>query len=655
MDAFVDDLFADDNDMNPPPVHNTIPMARVMPTTAPKMSHHIPALPKTMNPIPQGAGGLAGLSPGHLVGQRPPPMNAAAMPKGPVAAPMTTTTMGKYPAGQLVPPNQGIIPANTLPSTAPSTGFAHGYPKAGVTAAPGGGLASISTQPVTRPNMATAVPIPGNSGPPNPVPRPQPVSQASSTAAMSRPAPSTTPTAGPAAKKQVLSETGQTRARNADGSAASSKDQDDDEEDLITKEVEYVASEPIRHGATKMSEEELRRERSKDEARKVANVRVVRAKIDEICGREKIGVGSKVADALALGLQRRLEDVMKSLVILSKRRLDTDADSEFVVRSSNVRLFLKDQDQKRVEAREKRIAEKEAAVAGTTVMDPSAQRRQEEETAATVLDMAAPRRTTTLTLAALAPNAGSAPGTALGSLSAATLGSNAGAYSSASASSIKERQRRVTLHDALHFLTSDPHSRHSKLTLSTLAGLKVPEPTSISPAQYAATAVTAPSAPTQPTGVQTRSSAQSTPSSSQAPQHPHSQGVTSTTHHMVPQNPPPGAVQGHQTVTTRSATPNPSIAPNRPVSAQNLAPTGASMATNPVGGLSNFSAAPHPGQGQPVAYQVRPAGQVSVKPLPGTAAALPSAAPASARPSAAPPAVTAKPAVSTRSAAAKRS
>ena len=644
VDALVDDLFAEDTDVpavHPPPVQHTIPMARNIPTTAPNMVHNIPGVPKHMTAVPHGTTGLSSLSAGYPQHGRPPTVVATLPPKGPMTAPQTASSIPKYPPQQQHgAPAQGII----LPASVPSTGFAGTQPKMVVTGAPGAGLASISTATATRPGMVNSPVLAGattisggNSGPPSAA-RPQPVSSASATAAMSRPAPSTTTSAGPAAKKQATGEGGQTRARNADGSAVSVKNEDDDEDDLITKEVEYVAPEPIRHGVNTMNEEQNRRERAKDDSRRVANVTVIRAKIDEICAKEKLGVGAKVADALALGLQRRLEDVMKGLVTLSKRRLDTDADSsDYVVRSSNVRLFFKEQEQKKTEAREKRIAEREAAVAGTSVMDPSAQRRQEEETAATVLDMAAPRRITTLSLAStLAPAANSTTGP----LSSATAGSNTTTYSSGAASSIKERQRRVTLHDAVHFLTSDPHSRHSRLTLSTLAGLKVPEPSSITQAQYASTSI---SAPTPSSGAQTRSMAANVVS------HPPGGATVSTNMPPARTTPPQSQqVQSHIPVNT---------AP-RPITAQNVGPhsssataamTSAGVPNN--GGLAGFTTASHPGQIQPGTYQVRPQqGQIvsSVKPMSTTA--LPSAAPVANRPSAA-PVPSAKPAVSTRSSA----
>lgn len=457
--GMVDDLFADDE---APPMAATAPpgmMAQrpgnAVPTPAP-----MPRGGLTAFPTPPG--GLATFSPAVPTGNiQMGGLNAFPTRVGPVGAVMPGTAKG----GPTMAPN-GATPI-ALPAGINATGFSN------VQARPPGAMPFPGPVPGAGGVQALNPPIPGvapNAVIPksNATPRPQTVSQASTNAAMAKAA-----TQGPAQKKQMTGDGG-ARARNADGSLKKQDDEDgDEEEELIGKEDETVLYEPIRMGAVKMSEEELRQERTKDEQRRLTNLKVIQAKLAQVCASEKVACGPKVGEALALALQRRFEQVMATVVDLSKRRTDLEADSPANqmrwVRSSNARVYLKKQEESRQAERENRLREKEATEKGAntaSALDPSALRRQEEETTATVLEMGLARRLPTLTPSALA---------------AATSSHQQSKESVASTSaSIKERQRRVTLHDTLNFLLADPYLKHSLLTLKVLAGIKAPEPTTYS-------------------------------------------------------------------------------------------------------------------------------------------------------------------------------
>lgn len=402
--------------------------------------------------MPMGGLNTAGARPIQMVGQ-PGVMNVKQVPSvpstaPPMAFPSNINTTGFAGTATKAPTHV------TLPTSTPGAGGINAFP----TTISGANAPNLGA----KASAASA--------------RPQTVSAASATAAMARPA---TGTPGPAAKKQMTSVDGQGRARNADGSLK--KDEEDEEEELIGKEDEVVAYEPIKLGGARMTEEEMKAERAKDEQRRVANLRVIKAKIDSICATERIACGQKVAEAMALGLQRRLEEVVASVIDLSKRRIDVEADSPtnqiHWVRTSNPRVYLKKQEEARAMEREKRLAEREAQEKGQSgaSLDPSALRRQEEETTATVLEMGLARRLPAMTASALAAAASSNANPLTSSKSHSAMNDTSSA--SSAAASIKERQRRVTLHDGLNFLLSDPQLKHSLLTLRVLAGLRGPDPT----------------------------------------------------------------------------------------------------------------------------------------------------------------------------------
>jgi len=396
----------------------------------------------------------------------------------------------------------GASPITVISSSAshavPSTSAGgHHLPASQTSNAPAAEFSRTSSGPISAPHAAsTTAGTPTASTTQRAA---QPVSAKTSASSMSRAVSSTTV---PAPKKQMISADGVSRARNADGSASSSSggygggaggDDDDDDDgedrdDLITRQdAEEVSLDPIIHGKSKLTEEEMRRERMKDENRKIVNARVVKVKSDAICAGEHLRASPKLSEAIALGLQRRLEDALTLMVEYSRRRMDFEGDisSPYIARSSNTRLYLKEEERRKQEEREKRIATKLAAESGTAVLDPSALRRQEEETAATVLDMAGGARPRRTGLAALSSAMDvSSSGTYSSSAAAGSHISTATASSTMQSHSIKDRSRKVTLHDALNFLRQDAHCKHSMLTLNTLAGIKPPESSIVSVAQY---------------------------------------------------------------------------------------------------------------------------------------------------------------------------
>lgn len=539
MDSFIDDLLDDE-----PSVPASVPVNR---TTAPSHGHMMP------NPAQQAAGRPM---PGHHA--------QAGANRLPVQLP---NTAGRPPAtyGQLQP---GAVPTYTdprmgTPSAAPihmGPGIAHGgvpsaAPKAPITVkagpvsvaptgavplrvmpgAPGGGLQSMSgggLQSLSTaggmapgPRMpAQGVPVQGHhmaSSVPHSAPIPQTVSSKAATAAA---VPKPIPASAPAAKKQMVGAEGQARARNADGSIAMVKEEnnDDEEEDLIPKD-DRTRSDPIQHGRG-MSNGEIAMAFEKDANRRLVNHTAVRIKVEAVCKENDIGVESKVAETIALALHRRIEEALKEMINFSKRRMDVEGESSTsgesvigadsttrVVRSSNARHYLNEQEKRKQEAREARVAAKKAAESGQALTDASTKLRENEEMAETVLGFIGGRRKNAnidAMMAGVEPTA-SGHGNASGALSMATLSAPGNAAASAGVS-IKDRKRRVTLGDALTFLRTDDHLKTSQLTLNAMAGVKLPDSAVFTASQAAS------STQGRPPTIITRSAATQPPSATNA-------------------------------------------------------------------------------------------------------------------------------------------
>lgn len=433
-------------------------------------------------------------------------------------------------------PKAGIVlkgaPTSAVPVNPSSvrmmTGVQPGIPSSGLSsmAVPsgGGGLQSMAVPGNHAPAQRLApqhAPQPQVHHAPAAQAKPQPVSKAASSAAAANPV----PISAPPVKKQMVNENGASRARNADGTAASSRDGegDDDEEDLIPKDER--TRDPIIYGKA-MSDDLLRAERAKDEQRRLVNPQVVRIRVDAVCKEMGMSYDPRIAETISLALQQRIDDALRTFVANSKRRMDVEGEScisgdsvlataadgsaSRVVRSSNARLYFTEQEKKKQEARDARVAAKLAAESGTALMDASAKRRETEEMEETVLGFGGPRRRNANIDSLMSGVESSGGGLlAAGPLGGATMGATAHSASASSAISIKDRKRRVTLGDALTFLRSDEHMKHTQLTLNTLAGIKVPES-----AVYTASQLAAPSSSSRPSmGVTTRSSAVTQPPS----------------------------------------------------------------------------------------------------------------------------------------------
>jgi hypothetical protein len=546
MDSFVDGLF-DDDGLNPgsqvPPTHATTVVPRMAGTVIPNTVIRGPVGPNPLSVAGVPSSGLGSFTPGSLGPSRP-----SSMPNYP---PSTLTHTQQHSDIKMHVPSSRpvsgpLIPGGVLSSTVPSAGFASSNVPLGNGV--GGGLASMQTKLVPNSAMPSnsGVVLPNQAGirvslppsntamtqPPKVAVQPQAVSTKTATASMAKVVSSTA--SSPAAKKQMVSESGQSRARNADGTIKDEGGGDEEDEELITREVEETAFEPIMYGKSRLTDEEMRRERAKDEDRRIVNARVVKVKVAAICDKEKVKYSDKVAEAIALGLQRRIEGALEMMVEFSRRRMDVEGDtaSSCISRSSNARLYLKEEERKRQEEREKRIAEKLAAESGTAALDPSVLRRQEEETAATVLDFAGgarARRPNTLQTTQFMSHVNKDGSSSSMDISTGHAG-NTSATSASSMTSIKDRNRRVTLNDALNFLIQDLHAKNSLITLNTMAGLKIPEAYAVTTSQYSGA-----SAPTTTAGgMTTRSSASSQSGAAYASSSSSSSTATATNPSIIP-------------------------------------------------------------------------------------------------------------------------
>lgn len=518
-DALADDLF---DDVDP----GMAPMAPVQ-----QMGHgaHPTGAQMAPNAVPRG--GLGAIPGQHLGGPVPMPgarqvphLPGNAVPGGPSHAPVPAGGLRTFnagmpgaqtvhlgPTGVSVPNAHHPTPtSNTYPNAHPSTaptipaGGLGGFkpvpnsvssatnsqnpqiaagisqvgsvPRLAGTAVPSGGLQGLVGLQGAAPNMAK--PTATNAkAPANGASAPQAVSAKAAAAAASKPV-----AAGPAVKKQMLSADGQSRARQADGSSVN--EMEDEEEELIPKDERV--REPIMLGRG-MSEAQWREALQRDEFKRIIDPKIVRVRIDSVCESEKMAFDPRIADTIAYALQRRITDTLGQIIEFSRRRLDAEGENTIggemaismattrsangaprVVRSSNARLYINNQEKERQEAREARIAARVAASAGTVLEDAHAKRRQEEETQETVLSFAGRRRAPAQPV--LAPHAANA------------------ADSAQLAISIKESKRRVTLSDAVTFLRTDPHVRNSQLTLNVMAGLKLPDSATYTHEQVAAAA-----------------------------------------------------------------------------------------------------------------------------------------------------------------------
>lgn len=592
LDDFVNDLL-DDDLPGPPSTNVNRPMApthgHMLPNPAqqvagrPMAGHHpVPvanrhpvAMPNTGARPPAAYGQM---QPGTVPTYNDPRMGAPSaaphqMAPGiahtgvPSAAPKTTISVKG--ASVAVAPG-GQVPIRAMP----------GVPGGGLQSMSGGGLQSLSSAGgvSAAPRMpAQGMPTQGHHMPsavPQTAAIPQSVSSKAATAAA---VPKPIPASGPAAKKQMVSADGQSRPRNADGSAVTVKDEnngDEEEEDLIPKEERQ--REPIRYGTT-MSQSTLAAELEKDANRRLVNQTAVKIKVDAICKDADLSYDSKVAETIALALHRRIEEALKEMINFSKRRMDVEGESSTsgeavmgadsttrVVRSSNARHYLNEQEKKKQEARDARAAAKKAAESGQALTDASTKLRENEEMAETVLGFIGGRRKNAnidAMMAGVEPATGGLA-TAAGPLSMATLSSTGNAAANAGLS-IKDRKRRVTLGDALTFLRTDDHLKTSQLTLNAMAGLKMPDS-----AVFSASQASVSSSAHRPT-IQTRSAAAQPPSATNA------NGTVYS--NKFPANP----IQVTPTAMGQpKAVPMPAAAQSRPVVPQG-------------GGLANFQATTH--------------------------------------------------------------
>jgi hypothetical protein len=379
----------------------------------------------------------------------------------------------------------------------------------------------------------------------------------------------------------MTSESGASRARNADGSLKDEYTGEEDDEELISRDVEETTAEPIHYGKSTLSEEGMRRERLKDEERKLVNTQVVKAKINSMCSKEGVRASPKLAEAVALALHQRLYTVIDTLVEFSRRRMDLEGDTgaSNIVRSSNPRLYLKEQETKRNEEREKRIAEKLAAESGTSALDPSALRRQEEEMNATVLDFAGPARRPRANLAAKLDGTG-AGSQHIGMAQPLNADSTGQSYAS-----IKDRNRRITLGDALRFMRQDMHCKHLPLTANTMAGLKIPDSYFASPSQISSSSYSG--APTTTSGGITTRSGVVVSASASSSAGPPLLGNQQRYSQPVPNKAPVSAAPSRPSAptTTSSTTPTPAISVQRPINA---------LQTNPIPTRSQSKPSPAP-------------------------------------------------------------